>query len=68
LTLARRGNRIASIVGDQRRGLSPDSAIGTGMRGMRERFTLIGARLEIGKRVASTGCEVRLELLQEDRA
>ena len=49
-------------VRDHGLGLPPGNTPGTGMRGMRERAALIGARLEILNRPSGSGCEVRLEV------
>ena len=49
-------------VRDDGLGLPPGNAPGTGMRGMRERATLIGARLDIRNRPSGSGCEVRLDV------
>jgi len=62
LALTRLLGRLTLTVRDRGRGLPPDSAPGTGIRGMRERATLIGARLEIRNLQAHMGCEVRLDL------
>ena len=48
---------------DGGRGLSPDSAVGAGIRA-----TLIGGALETRNRIGSTGCEVRPEVPLEDGA
>jgi two-component system sensor histidine kinase UhpB len=53
------GLRLAVV--DEGRGLDPDAADGTGLRGMRERANLVGAHLVVGPR-AQGGTEVRLEL------
>jgi len=68
LTLAGSDGSLTLTVYDEGRGLSAQDAAGTGIRGMRERASLIGARLEIGNRPAGTGCEVRLEVPLEDGA
>jgi two-component system, NarL family, sensor histidine kinase UhpB len=47
LTLAYRDGSLTLAVCDRGRGLPPGAAAGTGIRGMRERANLIGARLEI---------------------
>jgi two-component system sensor histidine kinase UhpB len=48
-------------------GLPPHYVAGTGIRGMRERASLIGARLEVGNTHPGPGAEVRLEVpLGED--
>lgn len=50
------------MVRDREGGLSAGGSWGTGTRGMRERGTRIGGRLEIGNRRGGSGCEVRLEV------
>jgi two-component system sensor histidine kinase UhpB len=66
LTLECDPDRLLLIVRDNGLGLPPGHSPGTGIRGMRERATLIGARLEIVNRRSGSGCEVRLEVgLQE---
>ncbi len=55
-------DRLVLIVRDDGLGLVRGHTPGTGMRGMRERATLIGAELEIGNRHSGSGCEVRLEV------
>ncbi len=62
LTLGSENGELILTVRDQGLGLSPDQAPGTGMRGMRERAALIGARLEIRNRPSGSGCEVRLQV------
>jgi two-component system sensor histidine kinase UhpB len=62
LTLAPEDGQLRLTVRDRGRGLSPRSDAGTGMRGMRERATLIGATLEIRNRDVGQGCEVRLDV------
>jgi two-component system, NarL family, sensor histidine kinase UhpB len=47
--------------------LPADYMAGSGMRGMRERATLVGAHLTIGPQSAAGGCRVRLDLALEDR-
>jgi two-component system sensor histidine kinase UhpB len=61
LTLDCDRGRLLLIVRDHGLGLPPGNTPGTGMRGMRERATLIGASLEIRNRPCEPGCEVRLE-------
>jgi two-component system sensor histidine kinase UhpB len=61
LRLAHRDGGLTLTVRDRGRGLSPGTEAGTGLRGMRERATLIGARLEIGN-ASNGGCEVRLDV------
>ncbi|HJS94291.1 MAG TPA: histidine kinase [Solirubrobacteraceae bacterium] len=55
-------HRLVLIVRDYGLGLAPGHTPGTGMRGMRERATLIGAQLKIDNRRSGSGCEVRLEV------
>jgi two-component system sensor histidine kinase UhpB len=62
LTLECDPDRLLLVVRDEGLGLAPGQGPGTGMRGVRERATLIGARLEIGNRRSGSGCEVRLEV------
>jgi two-component system, NarL family, sensor histidine kinase UhpB len=62
LTLERDHDRLLLIVRDDGLGLPAGNTPGTGMRGMRERAALIGARLEIRNRPSESGCEVRLEV------
>jgi two-component system, NarL family, sensor histidine kinase UhpB len=54
------GDRLEVTVSDQGRGLAPDHTPGTGLRGMRERATLIGATLTIADNPTGSGCQVRL--------
>jgi two-component system sensor histidine kinase UhpB len=62
LTLAYEDRRASLTVRDRGRGIVPGSAPGTGMRGMRERATLIGAQLDIRSVPEGTGCEVQLDV------
>jgi two-component system sensor histidine kinase UhpB len=55
LTLAHHDGRATLTVRDHGRGLAPERAPGTGIRGMRERATLIGATLEISSFDCSGG-------------
>jgi two-component system sensor histidine kinase UhpB len=55
-------DHLILVVRDDGLGLAPGHSPGTGMRGMRERATLIGAQLEIDNRRSGSGCEVRLEV------
>ena len=50
------------VVRDHGPGLRPGQTAGTGMRGMRELATLIGAGLSAGNRGTARGCEVRLDV------
>jgi two-component system, NarL family, sensor histidine kinase UhpB len=61
------GGLLTLTVSDRGRGLSADHVAGTGMRGMRERATLVGAHLTIGPDSAAGGCRVRLDLVLQDR-
>ena len=54
--------RLVLTVRDQGKGLAVDHVPGTGMRGMRERATLIGATLEVTNDSSGTGCVVRLDV------
>jgi two-component system, NarL family, sensor histidine kinase UhpB len=49
-------------IADEGRGIAAGREPGTGMRGMRERAALIGARLTIGPNPAGRGCVVELAL------
>ena len=62
LTLDCDRGRLLLAVRDHGLGLPPGNTPGTGMRGMRERATLIGGSLEIHNRTSGPGCEVRLEV------
>jgi two-component system sensor histidine kinase UhpB len=62
LTLERADGHLTLTVRDYGLGLPGNFSDGTGMRGMRERATLIGATLEIDNRRSGPGCEVRLEV------
>jgi two-component system sensor histidine kinase UhpB len=61
MSLCQERASLRLTVRDRGRGLRATHAPGTGMRGMRERAALIGAKLEISSR-APTGCEVRLDV------
>jgi len=62
LTVEHAHGRLILTVRDYGLGLPRHVTNGTGMRGMRERATLIGASIEIGTRRSGPGCEVRLEV------
>ncbi len=62
LTLAHECPGLTLTVRDRGRGLPPGIVAGTGMRGMRERATLIGGRLQIRNLGGNGGCEVRLDV------
>jgi two-component system, NarL family, sensor histidine kinase UhpB len=61
LSLDRKDGRVILTVRDRGRGLPVGHVPGTGMRGMRERATLIGAKLMINNSTTG-GCEVRLDV------
>jgi two-component system sensor histidine kinase UhpB len=65
LTLGRRDGTVELVVSDRGRGLTPGRPAGTGMRGMHERATLIGARLTIGPQTDGGGCRVVLTVPRE---
>jgi two-component system, NarL family, sensor histidine kinase UhpB len=60
LTLEHDDGTISLTVSDRGRGLVNGGADGTGVRGMRERATLIGGRLAIDANGGAGGCRVRL--------
>jgi two-component system, NarL family, sensor histidine kinase UhpB len=60
IALDRDDGRAILTVRDWGRGLPAGDVAGTGIRGMRERATLIGAALQIRDRRPQPGCEVRL--------
>jgi two-component system sensor histidine kinase UhpB len=62
LTLESADGHVILVVRDDGRGLRPGSAPGAGMRGMRERATLVGGTLEVSSGDAGHGCVVRLEV------
>jgi two-component system, NarL family, sensor histidine kinase UhpB len=62
LTLEQVDGRLILTVSDYGLGLPHHVTGGSGMRGMRERATLIGATIEIGARRRGPGCEVQLEV------
>ncbi len=61
LELGLRDERVRLAVSDNGRGLRPTGAEGAGMRGMRERALLIGAKLQIAS-LPDAGVTVQLEL------
>jgi two-component system, NarL family, sensor histidine kinase UhpB len=61
LRMQRASGQLTLAVRDDGCGLEPDAPDGTGMRGMRERANLVGARLDVGA-LPQGGTEVRLEL------
>jgi two-component system, NarL family, sensor histidine kinase UhpB len=62
LRLGTEDNRLVLTVRDQGKGLALDNLPGTGMRGMRERASLIGAKLQVTNNSTNGGCEVRLDV------
>jgi two-component system sensor histidine kinase UhpB len=56
---ARDGNLVVTV-SDDGRGIGSDGEPGTGIRGMRERASLIGATLDVGPNAAGGGCAVTL--------
>jgi two-component system sensor histidine kinase UhpB len=60
LTLAGEDSQLSLTVRDWGRGLGPDFAAGSGIRGMRERAALIGSTLEIRDHPSGRGCELLL--------
>jgi two-component system, NarL family, sensor histidine kinase UhpB len=60
LTLQIDHGRLALTVSDRGRGVQDDHAEGTGMRGMRERATLIGAQLLVERDPCGEGTRLRL--------
>jgi two-component system sensor histidine kinase UhpB len=66
LTLARQDGGLMLTVTDDGDGLPVGHTPGTGIRGMRERATLIGASLTIDRDPVTSGCRVRLEVPAED--
>jgi two-component system sensor histidine kinase UhpB len=63
LTVDNDGDRLTLIVRDHGRGLPEGEALdGSGVRGMRERAALIGAKLTIAQAGDGAGTELRLEL------
>jgi two-component system sensor histidine kinase UhpB len=67
LTLTLEDGGLVLTVRDRGRGLDPAKPPGSGIRGMRERAGLIGARLGIAPGPAGRGCEVRLVVPAADR-
>jgi two-component system sensor histidine kinase UhpB len=68
LTLEQRDHDLLLTVRDYGLGLPRHTVAGAGIRGMRERAALIGAKLELGVPASGPGCEVRLEVpLVEER-
>jgi two-component system, NarL family, sensor histidine kinase UhpB len=60
LRLGLADSAVVLEVSDRGRGLPDGAAPGTGVRGMQERATLIGGRLELGPGDGGRGCRVRL--------
>ncbi len=68
LALGHHDRHLTLAIRDRGRGLPADFSAGTGMRGMRERAALIGARLEIRTPLGGgPGCEVRLDVPLQSR-
>ena len=62
VTLDSEDGRLVLTVRDHGRELPAGHVPGTGMRGMRERATLIGAKLDVTNHSDRRGCEVRLDV------
>ena len=62
LMLDREDSRLVLTVRDHGQGLPADHVPGTGVRGMRERASLIGAKLDVTNSSSGGGCEVRLDM------
>jgi two-component system sensor histidine kinase UhpB len=62
LTLDCKDGHLVLTVRDDGRGLSAGSRPGTGMRGMRERATLVGGTLEVINGASGLGCTIRLDV------
>ena len=57
---------LVLTIADEGRGIAGDGEPGAGMRGMRERATLVGAQLTIGPNPAGRGCVVELALARAE--
>jgi two-component system sensor histidine kinase UhpB len=69
LTLERHQRSLLLTVRDYGLGLPRRTVAGSGIRGMRERAAVIGARLDVGSPPSGPGCQVRLEVpLGEERS
>ena len=66
LRLYRHDGRLVLTVRDHGAGLPTGHVPGTGIRGMRERAALIGARLTVANSALADGCEVQLDVPLED--
>jgi two-component system sensor histidine kinase UhpB len=66
LTLVAEDGQLTLTVSDHGQGLRNDHAEGTGIRGMRERATLIGAQLQIDRSPSGDGTRLRLMAPIED--
>jgi two-component system sensor histidine kinase UhpB len=67
LVLAHLGGTVELTVSDHGRGITQGRADGTGVRGMRERATLVGGQLAIETRAPEGGCRVFLSVPTEPR-
>ena len=66
LRLYSHNGRLVLTVRDHGAGLPTGHVPGTGIRGMRERAALIGARLTVANSASADGCEVQLDVPLED--
>ena len=66
LALQTGDGHLLLTVTDHGRGLTPGHPPGTGLRGMRERATLVGATLQVANNPSGTGCTVRLDVPLKD--
>jgi two-component system sensor histidine kinase UhpB len=62
LTLETADHHLVLTVRDKGRGLRPGYLPSTGIRGMRERATLIGGALTVANNASGVGCVVRLDV------
>lgn len=62
LALRTEDGHLLLTVTDHGRGLPRGQLPGSGMRGMRERATLVGATLQVANGPSGTGCTVRLDV------
>jgi two-component system, NarL family, sensor histidine kinase UhpB len=66
LRLHQNDGRLVLTVRDHGAGLPTGHVPGTGIRGMRERAALIGARLTVANSASADGCEVQLDVPLDD--